>query len=405
MLNVKEQFPLFAQKENEKLVYLESAVTTQKPQMVIDAMRQNMEHTYGSVHRGAYGLTIASSEMVERVRAQCAAFVSPSLKPENIIFTKGTTESLNILANGFRHTILTPHHRIVLPKSEHHANLVPWQQTSLAVDCEIAYLSFEGKTGKSLKLNLSEAEKLITKNTKIVTLASMGNGIGQINPVAEIAQMAKKVGAYVFVDCAQSASCLDTDFFALGADAVAFGAHKMYGPSGIGILALSSELMDKLPPLLFGGGMISKVTLEESAWTTGPAKFEAGTPPITEAAGFGAALSWVESVGRNNIHHHSAALASAFIEGLKSLPDIEIFAPETGAETIVSFRHAKIHAHDLVTILDTFGVCMRAGHHCAWPLIQFLDVDALVRASFGAYSTQEDVEKALFAIKESHKFM
>ena len=408
---LKAEFPIFknnfktVNNESRPLVYLDSAVSAQKPQIVIDTMKKQMETSYGSIHRGAYDLSISASDMYENVRKKTAQFIGSGISSDQIIFTKGTTESLNILANGFKNFLLTENDRIVIPKNEHHANFVPWQQTALYKNSEIAYISFEGTKGNQLKLNLKEAQKLITKNTKIVSLASMGNVIGQINPVTEIIEMAKKVGAFVFVDCAQSCSCLEDNYFTLGADAIAFSGHKLYGPSGVGILALSPYLMNHLPPLLYGGGMISSVTLEESKFTTGPAKFEAGTPPITEVAGLGAALDWVNSVGRKNIHNHSSKLASLFIAGLKEIPEIEVFAPETGEETIVSFRHKKIHAHDLVTILDSFNVCMRAGHHCAWPLIQFLGVDALVRCSFAAYSDIEDIEIALNAIRQANKFI
>ncbi|MES2614978.1 MAG: cysteine desulfurase [Bdellovibrionota bacterium] len=401
---LKSQFPIFRNNvrvENNgrtrPLVYLDSAVSAQKPQVVIDAIKHHLEFDYGSVHRGAYHLSITSSEMYETVRKKCANFVG--VPESQIIFTKGTTEGINILSNGFAREMLTENDRIIVPVSEHHANFVPWQQAALYKNCEIAYIPLVGTHGNDLKLNLAEAKKLITKNTKVITLASMGNVLGQINPVAEIVEMAKKVGAYIFVDAAQSASCLEVDYFAMGVDAVAFSGHKLYGPSGIGILAMSKELMEKLPPLLYGGGMISSVTLEESTWINGPAKFEAGTPPITEVAGLGAAIDWVLDIGRHNIHSHSSHLASIFIEELKKLPFIELFAPETGQETIVSFRHKTIHAHDLATILDSFHVSMRAGHHCAWPLIRTLGVDALLRCSFAAYSDEEDIAIALEGIK------
>ncbi len=409
--SLKKQFPIF--KNNERtdlngikpLVYLDSAVSTQKPQVVIDTMKHHLEFDYGSVHRGAYHLSARSSEMYENVRKKMAQFIGSSVLPEQIIFTKGATESLNILANGFAREILQEDSRIVIPSIEHHANLVPWQQAALYKNCEIAYIPLVGIKGSDLRLNLSEAKKLINKNTKVVSLATVGNVLGQINPINEIIELAKKVGAYVIADHAQGASCFEQDLFALGVDAVAFSGHKIYGPSGIGILALSKELMQKIPPLLYGGGMISSVTLEESTWLEGSAKFEAGTPPITEVAGLGAAVDWINTYGRKNIHQHSNKLASKFLHELKKMPYIDIFAPETGEETLISFRHKDIHAHDLVTILDSYNVAMRAGHHCAWPLIKLLSVDALVRCSFAAYSETEDVEIALEAIKNSSKFL
>lgn len=406
---IRKEFPIF--KNNEKkvngqilpFVYLDSAVSSQKPTAVIQAMVQHMESDYGSVHRGAYGVSIRSSQQFEETRSIVASFLGSSVRAEQIIFTKSTTESLNIIANGIAEVYLDEKSRIVTTAIEHHANLIPWQQAALRKDCELAYISLEGINSEKLKLNLLEAKKLITANTKVVSLAYVGNVLGQINPIEEIIGLAKKVGALVVLDCAQSMSTHSEDLFALGADAIVFSPHKIYGPSGIGVLAMSKKLIAEIPPLLFGGGMISSVTLEESLWTTGPAKFEAGTPPITEAIGLKAAIDWLEQCGRQRIQEHAQKLAMQFAEGLQKIPDIEIFSPLTGRETIIPFRHKKVHAHDLATILDYSNVAMRAGHHCAWPLIRSLGVDALVRSSFAVYSDSDDVEIALEAIKKSYK--
>ncbi len=406
---VRDEFPIF--KNNQKMVngqlspfvYLDSAVSAQKPELVIQSMRKHLEYDYGSVHRGAYGVSIRSSQMYEETRQKVAKFIGAKVEASQVIFTRGTTESLNILANGISEAYLNENSRIVIPAAEHHANLIPWQQAAMRKDCELAYLSLEGKQGSQLRLNLKEAEQLISKNTKVVSLAYVGNVLGQINPIEEIIELAKKVGALVILDCAQSMSTHEEDLFALGVDAIAFSPHKLYGPSGIGVLAMTKELVEKLPPLIFGGGMISNVTLEESEWISGPAKFEAGTPSITEACGLSAAIDWVEEKGRINIYKHSANLAKSFVEKLKKIPDIEVFSPESGKETIISFRHKKIHAHDMATVLDADNIAMRAGHHCSWPLIRYLGVDALVRCSFAAYSDEDDVTLAIEAIKNSSK--
>ena len=406
---IRDEFPIF--KNNQKIVdgqlkpfvYLDSAVSAQKPNQVIQSMLKHLENDYGSVHRGAYGVSIRSSQMYEETRHKVAKFIGSHVDANQVIFTRGTTESLNILANGISEVYLNEKSRIVIPAIEHHANLIPWQQAAMRKDCELAYLSLEGKQGSQLKINLKEAEQFISKNTKVVSLAYVGNVIGQTNPIEELIELAKKVGALVILDCAQSMSCHEEDLFAMGVDAIAFSPHKLYGPSGIGVLAMSDELVERLPPFIFGGGMISNVTLEASEWITGPAKFEAGTPSITEACGLSAAIGWVERKGRKNIHQHSARLASSFLEKLKNIPDIEVFSPESGKETIISFRHKKIHAHDMATILDADNIAMRAGHHCAWPLIRYLGVDALVRCSFAAYSDDDDVEAAIEAIKNSSK--
>ena len=383
------------------LVYLDSAATAQKPQMVIDAIKNYLENEYGTVHRGAYGLSAKSSFLYEQTRQTVASFLGLS-HSESVIFTRGTTESLNILAHGLAETVLTEDSRIVLPAFEHHSNLIPWQQAALKTSCELAYLKPQGKSGALLSLNLEEAKKLITKNTKVVTLAHMGNVLGQINPLPDIIQLAKQVNAFVIIDSAQSVTCLDSSsLFKMGADAVVFSGHKFYGPTGIGVLALSPALLDILPPLMFGGAMVSQVTLEESTWAPAPACFEAGTPPITEAIALNAAFEWIKKVGGPKaIHAHASSLNSRFIEGLKQIGGLELYSQETGHEVLVSFRSPKMHAHDFVTYLDSYGICMRAGHHCAWPLIQFLGVDALVRASFAAYNNVDDVDYTLQAIKE-----
>jgi len=411
---VRPDFPVFAHNardeedgRTQRLVYLDSAATAQKPRAAIRAMTDFLERDYGSIHRGAYGLSIRASGAYEAVRAKVASFIGKGVRPEQIIFTRGTTESLNMVASGLSQPggLLESGSRIVVPSIEHHANLIPWQQAALRADCELAYIPMVGTHGKDLRLDLEKAHRLLKPNTKVVTLAHVGNVLGQVNPVAELAAMAKNVGALVVLDSAQSMTSFEENPFDWGVDAVAFSAHKLYGPSGIGVLALSPELMESLPPFLYGGGMISDVTLEGSSFASGPAKFEAGTPAIVEVVGMGAALDWLEGVGRTRVHAHSAGLASAFLAGLLQDPDIEVFAPGTGAETTISFRHKKIHAHDLATILDGSNIAMRAGHHCAWPLIRSLGVDALVRASFAAYSDSDDVADALDAIKRASSVM
>ncbi|MCA2960423.1 MAG: aminotransferase class V-fold PLP-dependent enzyme [Silvanigrellales bacterium] len=407
-MQTRSEFPIFANNarmgvegRTQPLVYLDSAVSAQKPRAVINAMSHFLEHDYGSVHRGAYGLSVRASQAYEEVRERVARFLGPSVSASRIIFTRGTTESLNMLASGLSQTIVDAGARIVVPLMEHHANMVPWQQAALRTECELAYIPMVGKAGEALCLDIEKARKLISRNTRVVSLAHVGNVLGQVNPVKEITALAKAVGALVVLDCAQSMTCFDDDPFSWGVDALAFSAHKLYGPSGIGVLALSPALLESLPPFLFGGGMISNVTLEGSEWAGGPARFEAGTPPIVEAVGLGAALTWLEEKGRKAIHAHSARLATRFREGLQSIKGIEVYSPETGEETIVAFRHEALHAHDLATLLDGSNVAMRAGHHCAWPLVRFLGVDALLRASFAAYSDVDDVDIALDAIKRA----
>lgn len=403
------EFPIFAHNSRlcadgveRPLCYLDSAVSTHKPQRVIDALCEFLSKDYGSVHRGAYQLSVRASDAYEAARARVANFIGSSVSSKQIIFTRGTTESLNILAQGLAHSRLRADSRIVVPEIEHHANLVPWQQAALSADCEIAYIPLAGKQGSNLCLDLDAAERLISPNTAVVSLAHVGNVLGQVNPVQHIVELAKKQGALVILDCAQSMTCFNDNPFDWGVDAIAFSGHKLYGPTGIGILALRAGLMDELPPLLTGGGMISSVTLAESSWADGYTKFEAGTPPIAEAVALAEALDWLDEAGRSRIHTHAAQLAQKFASRLESVPEIELYYPGQGVETIVSFRHKALHAHDLATILDGRNVAVRAGHHCAWPLVKKLGVDALVRASFAAYSDEDDVEQAIEAIKSAN---
>ncbi len=404
---LRHQFPIFEHNVRTEggrilpLSYLDTAATAQKPRVVIDAITRFMEREYGTVHRGAYALSARASEMYEEARRKVKIFLGPSASDSEVVFTRGATESLNLIANGLAERFVESSHRIVTTMAEHHANLVPWQQAAMRKDCELAYIPLNGKSGAELSLNLDIARKLISANTRVVSLAHIGNVLGQENAVAEIATMAKQVGAFVVLDAAQSIASTEVDIFGLGVDAVAFSGHKMYGPSGIGVLAARRSLLNQIPPLLFGGGMISNVTLEESSWTEVPAKFEAGTPPLIEVAGLLAAVDWMTAVGRKNIHDHAARLATIFANRLREIPGIEVYSPGAGTETVIPFRHNRVHAHDLATILDSENVAVRAGHHCAWPLVRFLGVDALVRASFAAYSDEDDVEAAIRGIQKA----
>jgi cysteine desulfurase/selenocysteine lyase len=404
---LRSQFPIFRHNMRQDgrrllpLSYLDSAATAQKPQHVIDAITHFLERDYGTVHRGAYELSVRSSDLYERAREKVKSLFGQGAMDTEVVFTRGATEGLNILANGIAESFLDENSRIVSTVAEHHANMIPWQQMALRKNCELAYIPLVGKQGSDLRLNLDQAKRLISSNTRVVSFAHVGNVLGQENPVAELVALAKSVGAVVVLDCAQSISSFDTDVFALGVDAVVLSAHKMYGPSGIGAVVARKKLLRDLPPLLFGGGMISSVTLEESTWTDAPAKFEAGTPPLMEVAGLVACIDWLQRVDRKRIHAHAASLASEFAAGLAKINGIQVFSPGTGNETVVSFRHESVHAHDMATILDSENVAVRAGHHCAWPLVRFLGVDALVRASFAAYSDTDDVEAALRGVQKA----
>lgn len=413
-VTLRKQFPIFSSHLNPRnhgnkmppLRYLDSAATSQKPTAVINKMNEVMQSIYGPVHRGAYALSAESSRLYEYAREAVRDRYARSREVSEVIFTRGTTESLNILASGFGTKILNEKSRVVLPSAEHHANMVPWQQAVMMSDAEIAYIPLMGKESSQLTLDLEKAEKLITPNTTLVTLAHVGNVLGQVNDVAAIVKMAKKVGAWVVLDAAQSASTFFGDYFDFGVDAVVLSAHKIYGPTGIGALIAKRELLEILPPHQFGGGMISDVSLEGSRWAPIPQKFEAGSPAYVEAVGFGEAVRWLTNLNEQSgrkVAEHGKNLAQKFADEVSKVNGIKVFYPQEGASGVVSFVHEKIHAHDFSTLLDSENIAVRAGHHCAWPLIRFLSVSALIRSSFSIYNDMDDVEALLAAIKNISK--
>jgi cysteine desulfurase / selenocysteine lyase len=408
----RNDFPIFenyTQQHSSPLRYLDSAATSMKPNAVIKAMSHFMETGYGSVHRGAYRLSVTASEKYEQARQRVAQFIGPEIDSNQVIFTRGTTESLNLLAAGFCEVLLTPECRIVVSEAEHHSNMIPWQQAAKKSECEIAYVSLVNEN-EGWQLNMEQAERLVSSNTKVVSVAHVGNVLGQTNSIAKFIELSKKVGAFCVVDCAQSAATHDINFLKLGADAVVFSAHKLFGPTGLGVLVLSKKLLNILPPYQYGGSMVSSVTLNGAEWSESPTKYEAGTPPLVEAIGLHAAIDWIESKGKENLKTHANELGKSFLSGLKEIKNVTLYEAknETGSfntQSIFSFRHNQVHAHDVATILDSHHIAVRAGHHCAWPLIQKLGVDALVRVSFGPYCAPEDVSDVLNGIKNLHKVL
>ncbi len=274
-----------------------------------------------------------------------------------------------------------------------------WQQVAMDTGAELAYVPLTGTAGKDLRLDEDVAARLLSPEAEVFTLAHMGNVLGQVNPLERLLPLAKAAGALVILDCAQSATCLPLDWLQRGVDALCFSGHKLYGPTGIGVLVVSDELLSLLPPFTYGGGMVSSVTAEGSTFVSGNLRFEAGTPDITAAIGLTPAIEFTESLGRERLHTHLSGLCRALHQGLSRLKGVRVLSSDTGTETMVSFTHERIHAHDLATILDTHNIAVRAGHHCAWPLIQRLGVEAVVRASFGCYSDFDDVDALLRALQ------
>jgi len=390
---VRADFPILGREVHGRpLVYLDSAASSQKPRAVIEAMSDYLSMHHANVHRGAHELSVEATDAYEGARQTIAAFIGAA-NPDEVVFTRGTTESINLVAYAWGQS-LEPDDEIVLTVMEHHSNLVPWQLLAERAGATIRYaeLTPEGR------LDLDHLASLIGPATKLVGVTHVSNTLGVMNPIAEIAAVAHEAGALCLVDGAQAAPHGGIDVEALGCDFYAFSAHKMCGPTGIGALWGRPELLEAMPPFQGGGEMISEVRLEGSTWAPVPAKFEAGTPAIAEAVGFGAAVDYLESVGLDAIRAHEEEIARYALDRLGELEHLRIVGPTENRLGVISFLYGDIHAHDLATILDRRGVAIRAGHHCNQPLMDYLGVDATARASFYLYTTRAEIDTLVEAL-------
>jgi cysteine desulfurase/selenocysteine lyase len=385
---IRADFPILAREVYGKpLVYLDNAATTQKPRVVIDAIRRFYEETNANIHRGLHFLSERATEQYESVRSKVRAFLGAGDDRE-IVFTRGTTEAINLVAASWGRWQLRPGDEIVLSAMEHHSNIVPWQLVCEATGAKIRVIPMDD----SGELQLEEYEKLLGPRTKLVAITHVSNALGTVNPVEKIVAAAKAVGARVLVDGAQAVPHLPVNVQALGCDFYAFSGHKLFGPTGVGVLWGRAELLDAMPPYQGGGEMIRTVTFERSTWNHIPHKFEAGTPPIAEVIGLGAAIDYVEQVGREAISQHEHGLLARAIQGLSAVPGVRIVGTAKHKAAVVSFVLDGIHPHDVGTILDREGIAIRAGHHCAQPLMQRLGLVATARASFALYNTVEEAD-------------
>lgn len=401
LARVRADFPLLQREMNGRpLVYLDSAATTQKPVQVLEAMDRYYRQHNANVHRGAYALAQEATELYEGARAKVAAFVNAA-SPREIVFTRGTTSAVNAVAYGWGLYHLRPGDRILLTTMEHHANVVPWQLVCRHTGAELAYLPLT----PDFRVDVSGLQAALEGPVRVVGISGMSNVLGTVPPVAEVAAAARAAGALTVVDGAQMVPHLPTDVGALGADFVAFGAHKMLGPTGIGALWGRLELLEAMEPAEGGGEMIHDVGFHESSWAPVPHKFEAGTPPIAEAVGFGAAVDYLSAVGMDAVRRHEADLTGYALERLAEVPGLTVYGPAgvEGRGGVISFTLADIHPHDLATILDEQGIAIRAGRHCANPLHQVLGVAATARASFYIYNTREDVDALIPALAEARR--
>jgi cysteine desulfurase / selenocysteine lyase len=389
----RADFPAFA----DDWAYLDTAATAQKPQVVIDAIARAYGADYATVHRGVYAKSAAMTEAFEVVRAKVAAFIGAKAADE-IVFVRGATEAINMVAQSWGGTTLRRGDRIMISALEHHSNIVPWQMLkgALGLELDVVPLTVDHK------IDIDALEAMITPQTKLVAVAHVSNVLGSVADIRRIAEAAHRVGAKLLVDGCQAAPRLAVDVQALGCDFYVFSAHKIYGPTGLGVLWARSELLDAMPPVQGGGSMIETVTFEATTYARPPQRFEAGTPHIVGVIGLGAAIDYVNSVGIEAIGAHERLLAKAARDALKGFNSMRLFGPEDSAG-IVSFSIEGIHPHDIGTILDESGVAIRAGHHCAQPLMGLLGVPATARASFGIYNTTRDVERLATGVARTLK--
>ena len=393
----RADFPLLA--ANPGLHYLDSAATSQKPRVVLDAMRDFYERDNANPHRGAYALSVRATDRYHDSRHRIARFLGVA-DPDCLLFTRGTTESLNLVASSWGGANVHEGDEIVITALEHHANFVPWQQLALAKRARLVVCPLT----EDARIDLRALRSLVTPRTKVVAFGHVSNAVGTVNPVAEIAAIARGVGALVVCDGAQGAPHLHVAFDSLDVDFYAFSGHKMCAPMGIGGLIGRRALLEAMTPYQFGGDMIEFVRDDHSTWNVLPHKFEAGTPNVAGAVGLAAACEYLDAIGMDEVLSHERSLVGLASERLATMDGVRVFGPAAAERSgVVSFTMADVHPHDLATILDGEGVCIRAGHHCAQPLMRRLGVSATARASFYVYSDEADVDALIAALRRARE--
>ncbi len=415
---IRADFPILARtvRGGKPLVYLDSGATSQRPVTVVDAEQEYITTHHSAVHRGAHQLAEEATDAYESARDRIATFIGAS-RPDELIFTKNATESLNLVAYSLSNAsvgtpgagggtggrfAVGPGDEILVTEMEHHANLVPWQELCRRTG---ATLRWFGLT-EDFRLDLSNIDQLINPRTRVVAFTHQSNVLGTVNPVDVLVEAARKVGALTVLDACQSVPHSSVDVAALGVDFLAFSGHKMLGPSGVGGLYGRYELLEEMPPFLTGGSMIEQVFMDHSTYAAPPARFEAGVPMTSQAVGLGAAVDYLETLGMKTVADHEAELTGLALDRLAALPGIRIIGPTDGVDRggAVSFVVSGIHAHDVGQILDDSGVAVRVGHHCAWPLHRRYGVAATVRASFAVYNTPGEVDVLVDAVREAQRF-
>jgi cysteine desulfurase/selenocysteine lyase len=392
---IRADFPILDQKiRNKPLVYLDNAATCQKPNVVIDSISHLYRHDYANVHRGVHTLSVRSSELFESARIKVKEFINAASDKE-VIFVRGTTEAINLVAQTFGRANIKAGDEIVISAMEHHSNIVPWQmlcqQTGAVL--KVAPINHKGE------LIYDEFEKLLNDKTKLVSIVHMSNALGTVNPVKRIIAAAHSKGIPVLLDGAQAIPHMPVDVQELDCDFYAFSGHKLYGPSGVGVLYGKQALLEAMPPYQGGGDMIRKVTFEETEYNVLPYKFEAGTPSIADVIGLGAAIDYLNEVGMEAIAAYEAELLAYATEQARQIKGLRIIGEAENKGAILSFVLDRIHPHDIGTMLDSLGIAVRAGHHCAMPVMDFFEVPATARASFAMYNTKEEIDVLMQGIK------
>ncbi len=399
---IRKDFPILERKVYGKpLVYLDNAATSQKPRQVIDALVNYYEQYNANIHRAVHALGEDATAAYEASREKVRAFINAP-NTESVIFTRNTTEAINLVAYSWGRANIHEGDEIVLTQMEHHSNLIPWQQLAKDKGATVRYIPVtpEGT------LELNGLENLFDARTKMMALPHVSNSLGTINPVEKIAAEARRHGVMLLIDGAQGAPHLPVDVQAIGADFYAFSSHKMLGPTGIGVLYGRQELLEEMEPFMGGGEMIRKVTFEGATWNDLPWKFEAGTPNIADAIAFGAAIDYLTELGMENVREHEIEITQYALERLRKVDDVILYGPPEASERggVVSFNFADLHPHDVGTILDRHGVAIRAGHHCTQPLMRTFGISGTARASFYVYNTLEEVDVFIEALEDARSF-
>ncbi len=399
---IRKDFPILERKvHGVPLVYLDNAATSQKPRQVINALVHYYENYNANIHRAVHTLGEEATAAYEGAREKVRAFINAP-GAESVIFTRNTTEAINLVAYSWGRANISEGDEILLTQMEHHSNLIPWQRLAKEKGATVRYVPVTPQG----TLELNGLENLFDARTKMMALPHVSNSLGTINPVEKIATEARRRGVMLLIDGAQGAPHLPVDVQAIGADFYAFSAHKMLGPTGVGVLYGRRELLEEMEPFLGGGEMIRKVTLEGATWNDLPWKFEAGTPNIADVIAFGAAIDYLSDLGMDNVRQHEAEITAYALDRMGSIPDIILYGPPDAAERggVVSFNFPGLHPHDIGTVLDTHGVAIRSGHHCTQPLMRCLGISGTARASFYVYNTPQEVDALVDATKAAVAF-